>query len=69
MRRAIAIALPMLAGVVIGAGAVQGLHAQTKHKAYSVTELELLDAAAQKAYAPLIQEAQSKAGGKNLYRQ
>ena len=36
----------MLAGIAIGAVAIQGLHAQAKPKAYTVTELQTLDAKA-----------------------
>jgi len=58
--------LALLTGVGIGAAAVQGLHAQAKPKAYSVTETEVLDAAAQAAYTPLVRTAQSAAGGRNF---
>jgi uncharacterized protein (DUF1330 family) len=51
----------------LGAGAVQGLHAQAKHKAYVISELEVIDAAAQKAYASRIETAQTAAGGRNLH--
>jgi hypothetical protein len=44
------VALSMLTGVVLGAAAIQGLHAQAKPKAYTVSEIETLDAAAQQAY-------------------
>lgn len=37
------IALAVLAGAVIGAAATQGLHAQAKLKAYSVSEIQTLD--------------------------
>ena len=53
----------MLAGVAIGAAAVQGLQAQAKPKAYLVTESELLDAAALAAYTPQAQAAVKGAGG------
>lgn len=36
----------MLAGIAIGAVAIQGLHAQAKPKAFVITETEVLDAAA-----------------------
>ena len=42
MKTQYAMALTLLAGVAIGAVAVEGLHAQAKLKAYSVGELELL---------------------------
>lgn len=56
----------MLAGVAIGAIAVQGLHAQgAKLKAYVISENEILDASAQAAYLPtarkLIEEAHGRA--------
>ena len=60
------IALSVLAGAALGAAAVQGLHAQAKPKAYIVTELEVLDAAANAAFTPLIRAAQTAAGGRNL---
>ena len=40
------IVLALVAGVALGAAAVQGLHAQAKPKAYLVTESEILDQAA-----------------------
>src|SRR5437016_3081554 len=56
-------ALVLIAGTAFGAAATQGLHAQAKPKAYSVTETEVLDAAAQAAYTPLVQAAQKAAPG------
>jgi hypothetical protein len=40
------VAIALVAGAAIGGAAIQGLHAQAKSKAYSVSELETLDAAA-----------------------
>ena len=60
------IALAVVAGAALGAVAMQGLHAQMKPKAYFVTELELLDAAANATFTPLIQAAQAAAGGRNF---
>ena len=54
----------MLAGVAIGAAAVGGLHAQVKPKAYMVTELQVVDAAATAAYAPKVQATIKAAGGR-----
>ena len=54
----------VVAGAALGAAAVQGLHAQAKPKAYIVTELEVVDAAAQVAYGPVVQAAQKAAGGR-----
>jgi uncharacterized protein (DUF1330 family) len=45
---------------------VQGLHAQAKPKAYTISDLEVLDAAGQRAFAPVIEAAQKAAGGRNL---
>ena len=45
--------MTLLAGVAIGAIALQGLHAQgAKQKAYAVSEIEVLDASALAAYLP-----------------
>jgi uncharacterized protein (DUF1330 family) len=60
------IVIAAVAGAALGAAAVQGLHAQAKPKAYIVTELEVLDAAANAAFTPLIRTAQTAAGGRNL---
>jgi uncharacterized protein (DUF1330 family) len=57
----------LLAGIAIGAIAVQGLHAQgAKLKAYSVGELEILDASAQAAYLPAARKAIEAAHGHAL---
>ena len=60
------IALAVVAGAALGAAAMQGLHAQAKPKAYSVTETESLDAAAQAAYTPLARAAITAAGARNF---
>ena len=57
--------LSVIVGAAFGAAAVQGLHAQGK-KAYVVSELETLDAAAQAEYVPKIQAAQKAAGARNF---
>jgi uncharacterized protein (DUF1330 family) len=52
---------------VLGAAAVTGLNAQAKAtKAYTVTELETLDATAAAAVAGRIAKAQQGAGGHNF---
>jgi len=56
----------MLAGIAIGAVAVQALHAQARPKAYSVSEIEVLDAAALNVYLPLVGPAIKAAGGRNF---
>jgi uncharacterized protein (DUF1330 family) len=58
------IALALAAGVALGAAAMHGLHAQTKPKAYSVTEIEVIDAAAQAIYTPLVVAEVGFAGGR-----
>ena len=60
------IMLAVVVGAALGAATVQGLHAQAKPKAYTVSELETLDAAANAAFVPLVQAAQKVAGGRNL---
>jgi uncharacterized protein (DUF1330 family) len=60
------VALSMLAGAALGAGAIQGLQAQGKAKAYTVSELETLDPAAQAAFTPLAQAALKAAGGRSF---
>jgi uncharacterized protein (DUF1330 family) len=57
-------ALAVVAGATIGAAAMQALHAQAKPKAYTISELETLDAAAQAAYVPAVQAAQKAAGAR-----
>ena len=60
-------AIALLAGVAIGAIALQGLHAQgAKLKAYSVGEIEILDPAAQAAYLPAARKAIEAAHGRAL---
>src|SRR5262245_48063278 len=60
------IVLAVAAGAAFGAAAVQGLHAQAKPKAYIVTDIEVLDTAANAAFTPLIRASQQAAGGRNL---
>jgi uncharacterized protein (DUF1330 family) len=57
-------ALAIVVSAALGATATQVLHAQAKPKAYTVTEIEVLDPAAQAAYAPGIQAAIKSAGGR-----
>jgi hypothetical protein len=46
MKTRYTVALSMLSGIAIGAVAIQGLHAQATPKAYTVTELQTMDATA-----------------------
>jgi uncharacterized protein (DUF1330 family) len=59
--------MTLLAGVAIGAIALQGLHAQgAKLKAYAVSEAEILDPAAQAAYLPAARKVIAEAHGRPL---
>jgi len=59
--------MTLLAGVAIGAIALQGLHAQgAKQKAYTVSELEVLDPSAQATYVPAARKAIEAAHGRTL---
>lgn len=66
MTRYVSLGLAMLTGAAIGATAVGALHAQSKPKAYLVTELQVLDPAATAAYGPKVQATQKAAGGRVL---
>lgn len=67
MRSNYKIAMVLLAGVAIGAIAVQGLHAQgAKLKAYAITEFEPLDTSAQAAVLPAARKAIEAANGHSL---
>ena len=59
--------MTLLAGIAIGAIALQGLHAQgAKLKAYTVSEVEVLDPSAQAAYLPVARKAIEAAHGRAL---
>ena len=60
------IAIAIIAGAALGSAAMQGLHAQAKLKAYSVSELEVLDNAAEGAYIPDARKAIEVAHGRSL---
>jgi uncharacterized protein (DUF1330 family) len=67
MRSSYKLAMVLLAGVAIGAIVVPGLYAQgPKLKAYSVAELEILDASAQAVYLPAARKAIEAAHGHAL---
>ena len=67
MKTRYTVTLAMVAGIGIGAAAVQGLHAQAKPPVYLVTEIDVSNADAYvKEYAPLAQASIKKAGGKLL---
>jgi Domain of unknown function (DUF1330) len=60
------IVLAVVVGAALGAAATQGLHAQAKLKAYSVSELDVSDMEAQKAYLPVARTAIEGAHGRAL---
>ena len=61
------VALAMLAGIALGAAAVQGLHAQAKPPVYLVSEIDVTNVDAYtKEYVPLARAAIKKSGGKPL---
>ena len=65
MKRLLTPGLAMLAGVAIGAFAVQGLHAQAKPPIYYIAEIEPTNLDAyMKDYAPLAQKTIREAGGR-----
>jgi uncharacterized protein (DUF1330 family) len=62
------VVLSMIAGIAIGAVAIQGLHAQSTAKAYVVTEIEVINQEAQAAYLPKVGEVIKSTGGTYLAR-
>jgi uncharacterized protein (DUF1330 family) len=61
------IALAVAVGAALGAGAMQGLHAQAKLKAYSIGELEPLGAGGpDPAYLTTVRKAITDAHGRSL---
>jgi uncharacterized protein (DUF1330 family) len=68
MKTRFTVALSMLAGVALGAAAIQGLHAQAKPKAYIITESEVLDAGALAAYTPKLRDVQKAHGARLVFR-
>ena len=64
MNTKLKLALVLVTVAMFGTAAIQGLRAQSKPKAYVISELETLDAAAQAAFTPLVQAAQKAAGGR-----
>jgi uncharacterized protein (DUF1330 family) len=62
------VTLSMIAGIAVGAVAIQGLHAQSSAKAYVVTEVEVINQEAQNAYLPKVAEVIKSTGGTFLAR-
>ena len=57
------VVLSMIAGAVVGATAIQGLHAQGKSKVYMISESEIIDQAQLGTYNTTVQKALKDAGG------
>jgi uncharacterized protein (DUF1330 family) len=69
MKTHYAIGLSIIAGVAIGAAAVQSLHAQAKAPAYVVAEIDVIDLAPyDKEYVPPAAKAIADGGGKYVVR-
>ena len=69
MKATYMIAWSVLAGAVLGAGAVHTLRAQTKPPAYVVAEIDIMDAGPyDKEYVPAAAKAIADGGGKYIVR-
>jgi uncharacterized protein (DUF1330 family) len=66
MKPHITFLLTLIAGIGIGAAAVQGLHAQAKLKAYTVVESEVLDNAALAPYRAAVAPVIRAGGGRTF---
>jgi uncharacterized protein (DUF1330 family) len=66
MKSRYTVVLSMIAGAALGGAAIQGVNAQFAKKAYTITELETVDAKAAADFATRITAAQTSAGGRNL---
>ena len=59
------VVLSVLAGIAVGAVAVEGLHAQAKPPVYVVTEIDVTNVDAYtKEYVPVVRPILAKSGGK-----
>jgi uncharacterized protein (DUF1330 family) len=69
MKTHYAVALSLLAGVAVGAAAVQELHAQAKPPAYVVAEIDVTNPGPyEKEYVPAAMKAIADGGGKYIVR-
>ena len=69
MKTRYTVALSILAGVALGAAAVQALHAQAKPIAYVVAEIDVTNPEPyEKEYVPIAAKAITDGGGKYLVR-
>ena len=62
------IGISLVAGAAIGATAMQGLNAQARLVAYSVSEIEISDQAAYTPISEILQAENKKMGAKTLAR-
>ena len=68
MKQYLGLGAAMLAGAVMGAAAVNGLHAQAKAPIYLVTEIDVTNPEAYARYAAAATKAIADHGGKALAR-
>lgn len=69
MKTTLAVGLALIAGFALGAGAIQGLHAQSAKKpAYLVAEVKVTDPATYQAYVDKAPATVKAAGGKVIAR-
>src|SRR3569833_29862 len=68
MKTYVTVSAALLTGVVVGAFAVQALHAQAKPPVYVVNEVEIIDQSGFQAYAAAQQKIIEKHGGKYVIR-
>ena len=67
MKTCLTVSVAMLTGAVLGGFAVQGLHAQTKLKAYSIGEIiPIAGAQVSPAYLVAARKALADAGGRSM---
>ena len=63
MKTRYTVALSMLAGVALGAAAIQGIHAQAAKKVFFISESQVLDKAATDTWNATIRPVIAKHGG------
>ena len=69
MKQTAALALTLIAGFALGAGAVHGLHAQAQKKpGYVIAEVQVTDPPAFQAYAAKAAETVKTGGGRYIVR-
>ena len=69
MTQTAALALTLVAGFALGAGAIEGLHAQAQRKpGYVISEVQVSDPTAFQAYAAKAAETVKTGGGRYIVR-